>query len=174
MSVLIGLRNEENEQYVIKMNPQLTRESIEANLSAVCSVRSCLSVQAILGKFLLLSPIQGELGGRFSLKQEMHSACSSYIAIKQGRRSEVSSFRKFSGHCGREFSFCNDLALRAPASPAMMWKLRRYIGEVRRPMGEFGIRLCSNAGPVRVRLNDSKVRVRTSCGKFLFSMDKPP
>jgi len=51
MSVLIGLRNEEDEQYVIKMKPQPVRESIEANLSAVWNVLSCLSVQAILDAF---------------------------------------------------------------------------------------------------------------------------
>jgi hypothetical protein len=51
MSVLTGLRNEDDEQYVIKMKAQPARESIEETLSAVWSALSCLSVQAILRNF---------------------------------------------------------------------------------------------------------------------------
>jgi hypothetical protein len=48
MSVLIGLRNEDDEQYVIKMKPQPVRDRIEAALSALWVALSCPSVQPIL------------------------------------------------------------------------------------------------------------------------------
>jgi hypothetical protein len=48
MSVLTGFRNEDDEQYVIKMKAQPARENIEETLSAIWNAPSCLSVQAIL------------------------------------------------------------------------------------------------------------------------------
>ena len=73
MSVLTGLRNEDDEQYVIKMKAQPARESIEANLSAVWSALSCLSVQAILRNFDFCPNHKGS-GDVDSLNQEMHTA----------------------------------------------------------------------------------------------------
>jgi hypothetical protein len=48
MSVLIGLRKEDDEQYVIKMKPQPARESIEETLSVLWRMLSCVLFKPII------------------------------------------------------------------------------------------------------------------------------